>query len=122
MKLGISFADSDGYLLVRIEGDWLPFTVEEALRAIAKAAKHLGHTRILLDGRKLAAPEFDLYRVFAGTDVARILPPPVKTAAVALAENINRIGERVALKHNAKVRVLSDPDRALAWLMDDSTG
>jgi hypothetical protein len=119
VKLDISFEDGDGYLLVRTKGEWIPFTLLEAIQNVAEVARERGCTRVLWNANGTGVPEFDLYRFFAGKDVAKFLNRPIRLAIVYPAEHINRIGERAAVKRGANVIVMSSFDNAVAWLMDD---
>jgi hypothetical protein len=51
VSLDVFFEDADGYLLVRVAGEWIADTLRQKLRDIADEAVKRGYTRILMDAR-----------------------------------------------------------------------
>ena len=119
MKLDLSFTEADGYLLVRVEGEWTPDAVQHGIEEIANAAQEIGNRCVLLDTRKLSAPKAGFHRFLAGQQIAEAFQGRFKIAVVSPAELIDKFAEHTAVNRGAQIKVLSDVDEALTWLMEN---
>lgn len=57
-------------------------------------------------------------RFYASEEIVLQLGSKIKLAAIAKKEDITYYGENVAKKRGANMRVFSDPDMALEWLLN----
>jgi len=119
-KLNLSFEESDGHLIVRVSGEWIPDSVKLGIKDVAHAAQQRGFTRVLVDAQNLSAPQTGFYRFLAGEEAARRWRG-LKVAILYPEELINKFAEDTAVNRGAVVMVLSDLDDALRWLMGSPT-
>jgi len=117
MKLTICFEDADDYLLARVEGRWTPDSVSQGIQEMVKKARDGGHSRVLLDLRKLSAPPTDFARFRAGEQIAEMSRGILKIAAVYPEELINKFAEDTAVNRGAQFTVVADFDEAVQWLL-----
>ncbi len=96
MELQISFKDADGYLIARLEGEWLPDVIRDMIADVAIEAEERGYTRILFDVRKVSAPKTDFHRFLAGEQIAHAFRGRFKIASVYPSELIDKFAENTA--------------------------
>jgi hypothetical protein len=115
-KLEATFEEADGYLSVRVRGEWTRDAMRRQIQRIADAARDRAHSRVLVDMRGISAPGSEMDRYHAGLDVAEIWGPRLKVAAVGTPEVYNGFAETVALNRGACLKATTDADEALRWL------
>ena len=116
--IDIQFRDEGTHLVVVCQGKWELDTVSKAATAIRDMATQISHTRILVDWRNVPGPVTYLHRFRAGEEIARILPPPFRVAALSSVEIINKITEDTAVDRGALYFVSHDEQDLLRWLLE----
>jgi hypothetical protein len=120
MKLETHYRETPGYLVARVSGHWMEWNAKDAIEEVSEEASRRGLTKILLDLRDLSGPDTEMTRFYSGEHIAKMWRPPLKVAAVAKAELINRFAENVAKNRGALFSVFSDEESALHWLLPTS--
>ena len=111
-----AYREAEGCLIVNVSGAWDADAARKRLEAVRKQADERGLTRILLDTRGLLPPASETTRFMTGEHIARIFRPPLRVAALARPEMINRFVENTAWNRGAIFAVFSDEAEALEWL------
>jgi hypothetical protein len=110
------FEQADGYLLVRVQGEWTTDNIKQAIEAVSAEILNIGYTRLLVDARQLSAPRQEYDRFLAGVHIANDLRG-IDIAVLYPAELINKFVEDVASNRGARLLVVSELDEALEWLL-----
>jgi|WetSurMetagenome_2_1015567.scaffolds.fasta_scaffold97856_2 hypothetical protein len=112
--------ESGPYLHVKISGD---FDVDAIGKLIGDDARKILQTkgnRLLIDATALLAPHTEFDRFLAGKLIADAFPHPVKVAAYARKEFINKFAEIVAVNRGANFRVFDNQADATEWLISST--
>ena len=117
MKAPAEYFDKNGYLLVKVLVSWTEANVKRVIDEAHAEATKRGHVRLLFDLRKWLAPDTEMTRFLSGSYLARVLPPPLRVAAYAFPEAINKFGEDAARNRGAIFRIFPDEQSALHWLI-----
>ena len=118
--IGFVYEQLDNYLLSRIEGLWTRIEAERVIAEISQLAAKHGYRCVLVDARKLSAPQMELDRYLAGKHIAQEWRG-LKCAIVYPENLINKFTENTAVNRGAHLNVVSDFEDALTWLMDKQT-
>lgn len=118
MKFEASFHEGEGYLRATGRGDFDLATIRQKMQRVREEAERTGHTRILIDTREMTRIKSDMDRYLLGVDIARILCSPLKVAILVMPSQITGFTEDTAVNRGAHIRILSDYDAALQWLLD----
>ncbi|MBN2390526.1 MAG: STAS/SEC14 domain-containing protein [Anaerolineae bacterium] len=117
--MDFSVEDADGYLMVRVQGEWTADEFGQVMREAANIAQQRGFTRILGDARELAAPKTEFARFQAGQQAVKYFGFDFKVAVVYAEEFINKFAENVAVNRGVNLRIYSSLDEAVSWLKQD---
>ena len=118
--IGFVYEQLDNYLLSRIEGLWTRIEAERVIEEISRLAAKHGYRCVLVDARKLSAPQMELDRYLAGKHIAQEWRG-LKCAIVYPENLINKFTENTAVNRGAHLNIVSDFEDALTWLMDKQT-
>lgn len=116
--MDVSFREEDTHLVVRCRGEWEPAITKEIIRRIRNKAEQTSNTRIFVDCLDVAAPSKEFHRYLAGIYIAKMLPPPFKTAVLYRKELITKFSEDVAVNRGGSLFVCSNEEEALDWLLN----
>jgi hypothetical protein len=108
------------YLHVKISGD---FDIDAIKKRIIEGDHNLLQTkgnRLLVDATDLLAPHTEFDRFLAGKLIADVFPHPIKVAAYAKKEFINKFAEIVAVNRGANFRVFDNQADAIEWLVSST--
>ena len=114
--MDMSFEDADGYLIVRIQGEWTSDTLGQAIQDTANLAKQRGLTRILADLHELAAPSTEFTRFQVGQQAVKYFGFHLKVAVVYTEEFTNKFAENIAVNRGVNLRIFFNLDEAVSWL------
>ena len=120
--INIRFRDEGTHLVAVCEGEWGLDALTKTLTELRDMATQLGHTRILVDWRKIPGPIKFSHRFIAGEEVARILHHPFRVAVLEEEEVINKLAETTAVNRGALFLVSHDEQGLLHWLLEGLPG
>lgn len=114
------YISQDGCLLARAAGPWTVEAARDLIDGARREAARYGHNRLLLDLTRWRTPDSEWVRFQSGAYLAAVLGPPLKVAAFANSEAINRFGEMAAINRFAWFRLFADEREAIRWLLGDA--
>lgn len=117
MAIQITFQRCDGYLRVRVSGEFPTLNFREVATSILQEAVHSGDTRVLIDAYGVSAPKSLVDRFDAGATIAEVFRDRIKLAILYPPAMINKLGEDTAVNRGADVLVVGDEKVALEWLL-----
>jgi hypothetical protein len=118
MSLALSFRQEADYLVVEVRGDWTTENAEEGIVAIHSEVTRRGLTRLLLDVRGVAGPDYEVTRFITGQRWAQTFDYRFKTAVWSRLGLFEGLAEVVALNRGANIMVFLEKAQALKWLLD----
>jgi hypothetical protein len=120
MASNFTIADRGEYLLVEFSGALCVEAGKQCIDAMTEAAREKHRSKVLLDCRKIsgAMPVMERFEVAAYSATTR--------AAIAKLAMLNRpdvvlpdnFVENVAVNRGANVKVFTDPESAVRWLLE----
>lgn len=119
MSYLLHFIEEPGFLRISMSGNWTAPNAETALKTIREEAEKRGFTRLLFDGRQLPQSPGEMTRFYSGEFLAKCLPIPYRVAIWRKPEQVDRLMETVAVNRGARVRVFSDEEEAVKWLVGE---
>ena len=120
MDVTLEFKSFPHYLLVKGSGQWRERNVRHALQTVHLEAEKQGLTCILIDMRDVSPPANLVTRFFTGVQLATFFKHPYRIAAIGLASWVDHFTETVATNRGAKLKVFTDEQQALAWLLENA--
>lgn len=122
MRLQYQLEKAGDHLVLNVTGEWQLDAMYELIDAIAGECRKHNCDNVLVNGlaMEIHGLVLEFERFLVGERVADVLQG-IKLAAVFPAEQINKFGERIAVKRGAKLFVTSTQDEALQWLLSDGS-
>jgi len=122
MSIQLQYEHRDGYLYVRLEGPLSVENVRQAFTQIAEQCKQHGYRRALTDTRALEGnlSTFDVYEL--GAAIGSMGLTAMERVAVLdykRPDNQHDFAELVVRNRGVDLRVVTDEDEAIRWLMRD---
>ncbi|HEX2697253.1 MAG TPA: hypothetical protein VHM28_06050 [Anaerolineales bacterium] len=111
-----TFENRGNYLFVEIAGLYSLKLILSTIQKISDNCQHDNLGKVLVDLRELEGDLSIIDRFEIGVEVARVIGPKIKVAAVARRSIINYMAETVAVNRGANLKVFSEMGKALNWL------
>lgn len=123
MKYTLSYDQKRDIIVGRIEGEMVPALVKEMASEFAGLVRSSGCHRLLNDLRdaRITHSTFEIYSMPRIVDEREV--PVTCRRALVISEEADdfRFLETVSVNYGQQVRVFSDPETAIEWLMADET-
>lgn len=105
------------YLFIHMTGWFEDRAIIERVHYIRDKSREFGAKRVLVDTQDVQGRLRDFDRWYAGLEFALTMPGSPRVAVLALAKNINKFGENVAVNRGADLLVTHDRDEAVTFLL-----
>jgi hypothetical protein len=119
MALDVSIHEEPGYLVIGVEGTFEIGEMKELIKNLVADSEKRGYDRALFDISKVEGPIKQFDRFLIGQHAAEHWRPGLRVAVVYRADDTNRFAEGVATSRGANLRVVTDVQSGLHWLLED---
>lgn len=113
----VEFVLKETHIAAVVTGQWTTDRAKDGIEFIAEEARKHKVTRILIDLFKLTPPKGEMTRFYTGVHMAELWRYPLRVALIAPAEKYNRFAENVAVNRGANIKVFTDEQEAMNWLL-----
>ena len=117
MSFELTFTPRGEYLEIGVAGTWSLENVYALIDATRDECDRLAVNRVLVDTRAMTGQPTEMGRFKGGVRTAEVLGGKIRVALLSRAELITRFGENAAVNRGANLRVWTDREEAIAWLL-----